>query len=224
MFHIVFDGSCVSNIPVVHFSTETPSIKNDDSVAAISTTNQPHSSFGSTGANNARSERWEDRTSNQALQAVDLLEAAIEGDLYKIDECIKHGIDKEAVDDEKWTALHYAVTNGHLEIVKYLIETCQVNKGAKDNRGWTALHFAIHFGSLEMVKYLIETCHLDTEVKSYNGQSAHDFAMGNVTSEVAHYLLTLSEDATVVYDNAANVSTTPFEKAALDQVRCITCF
>jgi ankyrin repeat protein len=37
-------------------------------------------------------------------------------------ELIKGGIPVDAVDNEGYTALHYAVATGHSEIVKYLVE------------------------------------------------------------------------------------------------------
>lgn len=58
-------------------------------------------------------------------------------------------------DNLKLTLLHIAAYNGHLEIVKHLIE-----KGAKVNSvnegGYTPLHFAIEENRLDIVKYLVD--------------------------------------------------------------------
>ena len=60
--------------------------------------------------------------------------------------------------------LHSAVTNGRLEMVKYLVK-----KGAdvndKDIDGWRVLHDAAGAGELQIVKYLVEQG-TDTTVKS----------------------------------------------------------
>ena len=44
-------------------------------------------------------------------------------------------------DETGWTALHFAAENGHLDIVKKLVENgADINKA--NNQGWTALHLA----------------------------------------------------------------------------------
>ena len=58
------------------------------------------------------------------------------------------------------TALHFACSNGHLDLVKYLIEKCHCNPEAKDYVGWTPLYFASKEGHLDIVQYLVEECHV----------------------------------------------------------------
>ena len=57
------------------------------------------------------------------------------------------------------TALIAASEEGHLEVVKYLVEQCHANVEAKDNDGYTPLIRASENGHLEVVKYLVEQCH-----------------------------------------------------------------
>ena len=52
--------------------------------------------------------------------------------------------------------LHFACSNGHLNIVKYLIEEKHCNKSCENYELWTPLHFACDDDHLDIVKYLIE--------------------------------------------------------------------
>ena len=169
--------------------------------------------------------REKDATSNQPAPTIkEFLNAAREGDLIKVKYCVNNGIDKDAKDNDKWTAMHYATWKGYLEILKYLIETCKVDKDAKTNEGNTALHIASRNDHLDIITYLIETCDVNKEVRNNVGQTAYDVATAkNKKGEVARYLFTVSEDTTRVNDHK-NVSTTLLENAALDQVRCVTLF
>ena len=47
-----------------------------------------------------------------------------------------------------------ASRNGHLEVVKYLVEKCHANVEAKDNDGCTPLRFALRHDHLGVVEYL----------------------------------------------------------------------
>jgi Ankyrin repeats (3 copies) len=53
------------------------------------------------------------------------------------------------------TALHLASFNGHLEIVKYLLQNGNANVEAKENDGWTALHWASRYGNLAILGFLV---------------------------------------------------------------------
>lgn len=53
--------------------------------------------------------------------------------------------------------LHSACKNGHLHIVRYLVDEQLVDPTKNDNiTSWTPLHAACSKGHLEIVKYLIE--------------------------------------------------------------------
>ena len=80
-------------------------------------------------------------------------------------------------------ALRLASREGHLEIVKLLIEN-GANINAKDNDGETALMRASYNGHLEVVKYLIENG-ADVNIKdNYYGITALDFARDEEIKEV----------------------------------------
>lgn len=56
-------------------------------------------------------------------------------------------------DNDGWITLDLVAVEGHLEVIKYLIEQ-QVEVNAKDDRGSTSLPAAAYNGHLEVVKWL----------------------------------------------------------------------
>ena len=116
------------------------------------------------------------------------LEAIRAGNLALVKRCIDKGAKANGANDDGLTALHIASGNDHLEIVKFLIETYDVDMEAKDNNGWTALHFACVYSNLEIVKYLIETCGVNKEAKNNNGESACDLASRLHQRYITYYL------------------------------------
>jgi len=63
------------------------------------------------------------------------------------------------------SALHKAAFWGHMHVVKYLIEECNVNPNLQDVEGDTALHDAARFGHLDIVKYLVPRTNLTLKNK-----------------------------------------------------------
>ena len=103
-------------------------------VSATTNTKSDESYLSNTTTNKNKTEQWQ--------VAKDFFDAARDGDLDKVKECLSKGVGAEAKTDSGLTALHYASDKGHLEIVQYLIETCHVDMEAKDNDGETALDLA----------------------------------------------------------------------------------
>ena len=79
-----------------------------------------------------------------------LILASKDGYLENVKKMIKYGANVH-VDDDK--ALRYAVENGHLEVVKYLVEECGANVHSKKNY---AIRTAIKKRRLDVVKYLTD--------------------------------------------------------------------
>lgn len=86
----------------------------------------------------------------------DIIEAAMKGDLAKIQALVEENPDLVNVkDQEQSTPLHRAAEAGHLKIVKYLIkEGAEVN--AWNNAHQNPLLYAAYKGHSEIVNYLLE--------------------------------------------------------------------
>jgi Ankyrin repeats (3 copies)/Ankyrin repeats (many copies) len=105
---------------------------------------------------------------------------------YLIEACY---VDKEAKDNNGWTALHNASANGQLKIIQYLLKTGHVDTEAKSNDGLTALHNASQYGHLDIVEYFIETRHVNKEAKDNNGWTALHYASSTGRLNIVQYLI-----------------------------------
>ena len=116
--------------------------------------------------------------------------AAEEGKLTSVQYLYEQSIRPFVVasDDEGMTPLHSASFNGHIEVVKYLIEQCHANVEEKDNSGWTPLHYASVNGQIEVAKYLIEQCHANVEAKDNDGNTPFKTFLEKENIEVIKYL------------------------------------
>ena len=110
-----------------------------------------------------------------------------------VDFLLKEGVNVNARDSGKQTALHNAVSYSRVDVVKLLLENhCDLD--LKDDRGMTALHHAAgkvpEYG-VDMVKCLLDA-HCDPELKDNKGMTALHHAAGKVPKygvDVVKYLL-----------------------------------
>jgi ankyrin repeat protein len=99
-----------------------------------------------------------------------LLKACFEGSLPKLRRQLK---DKRDINRKyrRWTLLRLAIQEGHLEIVKFL-----VNKGANFKRkysdGFTPLDQAVGEGHYKIIEFLINSG-VDVNQKTANGTALH---------------------------------------------------
>ncbi|CAH1772488.1 unnamed protein product [Owenia fusiformis] len=93
------------------------------------------------------------KTELQAQKIVNLIFSACNGDITALRRFALAGYDMEQSDYDGRTALHLAAAEGHNEIVKFLIERCNVNPQPTDRWGFTPLDDAKRFNH----QYVIDT-------------------------------------------------------------------
>ena len=82
-----------------------------------------------------------------------------------------------------WSALHYASTNGHLEIVRFLLDNGAYVDPESPN-GTTALMMAARGGHIQIVKLLIDRG-ANISISNQLNLTAIDFAIANNQTEIA---------------------------------------
>ena len=100
-----------------------------------------------------------------------LMLAALKGMTELCRQLISRGAD---VNKPGWTPLHYAATNGHLEIMSVLLEESAYIDAASPN-GTTPLMMAAQYGTPAAVQLLLEAG-ADPMLKNQQGLRALDFA------------------------------------------------
>lgn len=103
-----------------------------------------------------------------------MLKAAIEGDKEKVKQLLK-GVSPNYQGSAYGFALLYASGNGHLEIVKLLIED-GANVNLQNGFDSTALHAAASRGYDEIVLLLLEKG-ANVSLKDATGENAHQMAV-----------------------------------------------
>ena len=78
-------------------------------------------------------------------QDIRLLEAARRGEVDRVEELIREGVDLNAVDDEGHTPLIFAAMSGRLEVAAVL-KRAGANTHLVDHLGYDTYHAAMFFG------------------------------------------------------------------------------
>lgn len=97
---------------------------------------------------------------------------------------VKYLVDEKGAEIEKdgWSPMHYAATNGHLEIVEYLVSK-EADVDIESPNQTTPLMMASRFGHIKVVKFLLDH---DADLAKQNQQqmTAIDFAALNNQREI----------------------------------------
>ncbi|GAB1284945.1 Glutaminase kidney isoform, mitochondrial [Apodemus speciosus] len=97
-----------------------------------------------------------DQRSVMVKSVINLLFAAYTGDVSALRRFALSAMDMEQRDYDSRTALHVAAAEGHVEVVKFLLEACKVNPFPKDRWNNTPMDEALHFGHHDVFKILQE--------------------------------------------------------------------
>uniref|UniRef100_A0A3P8WEU7 glutaminase n=1 Tax=Cynoglossus semilaevis TaxID=244447 RepID=A0A3P8WEU7_CYNSE len=87
---------------------------------------------------------------------INLLFAAYTGDVSALRRFALSSMDMEQRDYDSRTALHVAAAEGHIEVVRFLLDACRVNPVPRDRWGNTPMDEAMHFGHHDVVVLLQE--------------------------------------------------------------------
>ncbi len=114
-----------------------------------------------------------------------LMLAALKGELALCQLMIRQGAD---VNKPGWAPLHYAATNGHLAVMRLLLEENAYIDAASPNNT-TPLMMAAHYGTPSAVKLLLEAG-ADPMLRNDLGLTAIDFAQRGNRKESAELIAT----------------------------------
>jgi len=115
-----------------------------------------------------------------------VLDAVRCGDLYALKALIEAGADIDCRGDEERTALDWAASKGHTNIVKLLLGK-DANVDVKDRHGNTPLHSAAQKGHMQVARELLAAL-ADVKVKNDNGQMSITLAHLAGHTELAELL------------------------------------
>ena len=100
---------------------------------------------------------------NAAEDKLSFIEACKSGNLITIRTLLENKVDANCKDDNRKTPLMHASENGHLEIVKLLLQygAPKVHSRSKTLDGWTSLHFVCVMNHVTVVRFLLFDPSLD---------------------------------------------------------------
>ena len=143
-----------------------------------------------------------------------LFRAVREDDLSKV----KYLVEERHVDpdscrdgEDKDTPLHCASYDGHLDIVRYLVEERNCNAQCRGNNGDIPLHRAAVGGRLDTVQYLISERGCDPMSRGWCGRTPHHCACEYGGFDLVKYLI---EDVKVDSSCRDVIHVTPLHVAA----------
>ena len=118
-----------------------------------------------------------------------LLGAAYMGQLDEIQRLVgQNGVTVDVEDEDGCTPLIHAAREGHLDIVRCLVEA-KANVEATDDEGNTAIILAAKVGEMNMVQYLVKEARANLEETNDKGQTALIEAAQNGDLDVVQCLL-----------------------------------
>ena len=125
------------------------------------------------------------------LDLDELISGCREGNIQKVKELIKGGVDINITNKYRENALEVSIEEGNLELVKLLI-TAGVDVAGKDT-GTTALIIASSDGHTEIVKLLI-AAGVDVNITNSYGRNPFSYAAENGNADIVKLLIAVGAD------------------------------
>ena len=116
-------------------------------------------------------------------------------------------------DSHGWTPLHYAASQGALDVLIYLIEDMKCDPDIKGQRGGTPLSIASEKSHLKIVKYLVDTHHCDPLCPDEEGQTPFHRAAASSNLQVVSFYAATQKCNLLVKNKFGD---TPLHVAALN--------
>ena len=95
--------------------------------------------------------------------------AAVVNNVEVLRYVLQKEVDVNAVDEFRWTALHYAADNGHYMTVKILLQVKGILFNPQCLNGWSPLHRAAMMGHFRVVSLLLRNPNVDVNLRNYSG-------------------------------------------------------
>lgn len=129
-------------------------------------------------------------------------ESARAGHVHVLQYLQSRGADLAQADENGWSPILLAASQGHLAVVRYLVEINGADVRAKNRTKVNCLMLAAGAGNLEICQYLLDRG-ANVDAKSNHGTSALMYAAGSGNVEVAKLLVERGAN-TQIKDNFSN--------------------
>ena len=125
-----------------------------------------------------------------------------------------HGCSIDCKDNLLHIPLHYAASQGHLEVTKYFLDRMgSLPLGMRNLVGYEPLHLACHYGQVNIIQYLINEAHCDLSCVTRDGLTPLHIACVNGQVNVVQYLINTAHcDPSCLTTNGR----TPLHEASLN--------
>jgi ankyrin repeat protein len=157
----------------------------------------------------------------------DLIIKSFEGNLNVVRDLLLAGAHVNAQRDcDGATALLAASCNGHVEIVKFLLQQNNIDVNIQRKNGGTALYMASRGGHLDVVRALLQHNKVDVNAERDDGTTALDVARfeghANIVRLLEKYVQEEAESRTLLAKVMTTRRADPVELSSQYINRCIT--